>query len=165
MLTEFGASDDVGYLQDMVARADRFMVPWLEWAYCGCGDPTTTGPGTKQAIVVDPSKPPRGSNVVHSTLRALVEPYPQVVAGTPHSWSFDRASGTFKLSFSTQRTSGRGRFAAGSVSEIAAPALVYGGRYSVRVRGAKVISARRSTVLRIASLRGAANVSVTVTRR
>jgi endoglycosylceramidase len=149
----------------MVARADRFMVPWLEWAYCGCGDPTTTGPGTKQAIVIDPHKPPRGSNVVHSTLGALVEPYPQVVAGTPRSWSFDRASATFKLSFSTQRTSGRGRFASGSVSEIAVPALVYGGRYAVRVRGGKVISARRSSLLRIASARGAANVSVTVTRR
>ena len=45
METEFGATNNVGYLEDMVARADRFRVPWLEWAYCGCGDPTTTRTG------------------------------------------------------------------------------------------------------------------------
>ncbi|HUO70388.1 MAG TPA: hypothetical protein VMU39_06395, partial [Solirubrobacteraceae bacterium] len=60
------------FLEGELARADRFMVPWLEWAYCGCEDPTTTGPGTKQAILIDPSKPPRGSNLVRATLGALV---------------------------------------------------------------------------------------------
>ena len=54
METEFGATDDTAYLDDMVQRGDRYMVPWLEWAYCGCNDPTTSGPGAKQAIVLDP---------------------------------------------------------------------------------------------------------------
>jgi endoglycosylceramidase len=87
LLTEFGATDNAPYLRDVVARSDRLMVPWIEWAYCGCSDPTTTGPGTKQAIVVDPAKPPTGSNVVLGTLRALVEPYPQLIAGTPRGWA------------------------------------------------------------------------------
>ena len=64
----------------MVARSDHFMVPWLEWAYCGCHDPT--GAGDNEAIVLDPSKPPFGSNVVRSTLRLLVEPRRSVGAGT-----------------------------------------------------------------------------------
>ena len=93
MLTEFGATNAVGDLSGMVARADRFMVPWLEWAYCGCQDPTTSGPGNLQAIVIDPRRTPAGSNLELPTLRALVEPYPQVIAGTPRSWRFDRSHG------------------------------------------------------------------------
>ena len=162
--TEFGATNNAAFLEDMVARADRFMVPWLEWAYCGCGDPTTTGPGTKQAIVVDPSKPPTGSNLVASTLSALVEPYPQVVAGTPRSWSFDRATGTFRLSFSTARASGHGRFPAGTVTEISTPPLVYGRGYAARVTGGAIVSARGASLLRVASCAGAGSVSVTVSR-
>jgi endoglycosylceramidase len=126
METEFGATSNAAYLEDMVSRADRFMVPWLEWAYCGCSDPTTTGGagGDKQAIVVDPHRSPRGANLVAGTLNALVEPYPQVIAGTPRSWSFNRGSKTLQLSFSTSRVSGRGRFRAGSVSEISTPVPV-----------------------------------------
>lgn len=114
--------------------------------------------------MVDPHKPPRGSNVERSTLRALVEPYPQVIAGTPRSWSFDRATDTFRLSFSTRRAGTTRRFASGSITRIATPAIVYGGRYAVRLRGGKVISPRRAPVLEVASVRGAGDVSVTVTR-
>ena len=46
--------------------------------------------------MIDPSKPPVGSNLELPTLRALVEPYPQLVAGTPTGWSFTRASRTFQ---------------------------------------------------------------------
>ena len=162
--TEFGATGNAAFLQDMVARADRFMVPWFEWAYCGCNDPTTTGPGTKQAIVVDPNRPPAGSNLVRPTLAALVEPYPQVIAGTPRAWSFDRATGVFRLSFSTARTSGHGRFRPGAVTEISTPSLVYGGRYVARVSGGAIVSARGASLLRVASCPGAGAVSVTVSR-
>jgi endoglycosylceramidase len=163
METEFGATDDIPYLDEMVARADRFMVPWLEWAYCGCSDPTTSGPGAKQAIVIDPSKPPVGSNLELSTLRALVEPYPQVIAGTPRAWSFARASRTFRLRYSTVRAGGRSRFRSGAVTKIAAPGLVYGGRYFVSVEGGYAVSRRGAATLRIASCRNAGTVTVTLT--
>jgi hypothetical protein len=55
--------DDAAFLASIgfdTVRVGVILVPWLEWAYCGCSDPTTTGPGTKQAIVVDPREPPRG---------------------------------------------------------------------------------------------------------
>jgi endoglycosylceramidase len=162
METEFGATDDIPYLEEMVARGDRFMVPWLEWAYCGCQDPTTSGPGNKQAIVIDPAKPPTGTNLETATLRALVEPYPQVVAGTPEAWSFMRSTRTFKLDYSTTRAGGSHRFKAGSLTDITAPALVYGGHYAASVIGGVPVSKRGATTLQIASCPGAHHVSVTL---
>jgi endoglycosylceramidase len=162
MATEFGATDNTAYLDEMVDRADRFMVPWLEWAYCGCTDPTTSGPGNKQAIVIDPAKPPTGANLETATLRALVEPYPQVVAGTPLSWGYTRSTRAFALKYSTTRASGSHRFESGSLTEIAAPALVYSGHYAARVIGGVAVSKRGATTLRIASCPGAHSVSVTL---
>ena len=163
METEFGATTDVPYLQDMVDRADRLRVPWLEWAYCGCGDPTTSGPGAKQAIVIDPRRPPAGRNLQLATLRALVEPYPQVISGTPRRWSYDRQSRTFRLSLDTARAGGGGRFPAGSVTEVAAPALVYGHRYGVAVSGGRPTSAAGASLLQIASCPGSDALTVTLT--
>jgi endoglycosylceramidase len=163
MLTEFGATNLVGDLTGMTARADRFMVPWLEWAYCGCNDPTTSGPGNLQAIVIDPAKAPAGSNLELPTLRALVEPYPQVIAGTPRSWSFDRARRRFTLAYATARARGGSRFGFDSLTEIAAPALVYGGRYAVRVTGGGVVSAVGASTVVIGACRGARRITVTVT--
>lgn len=163
LLSEFGATNAVGDLSGMVARSDSAMTPWLEWAYCGCRDPTTTGPGTREAIVIDPSKPPRGPNLEPSTLRALVEPYPQLISGTPEAWAFDRTSATFRLVYATARPGRQGAFPAGSVTEIAAPALVYPRGYGVRVRGGQVVSARGTSVLEIAACQGARHIAVTIT--
>jgi endoglycosylceramidase len=161
--TEFGATDNTAYLDEMVARADRFMVPWLEWAYCGCSDPTTTGPGTKQAIVLDPNKPPTGSNLAEPTLHSLVEPYPQVVAGTPQSWSFDRTNTSFALTYSTARAGGGRPFGTRARTEIATPPLVYAGHYAVDVTGGSIISKPGAGTLTVAACKGAATVKVAVT--
>jgi endoglycosylceramidase len=165
LMTEFGATQSSAYLDDMVARADRNMVPWNEWAYCGCHDPTTTGPGSTEAIVLNPANPPRGGNLVMSTLHALVEPYPQVVAGTPVSWGYNRTTRAFTALWSTRRASGHGRFGVGSVSDIAAPKLDYPHGYRVRVTGARVVSRPGAAVLLVATSHGARRVEVTVTPR
>ena len=149
----------------MVARADVDMVPWLEWAYCGCEDPTTAGPGAKQAIVINPLMPPAGSNLVLPTLQALVEPYPQVIAGTPLAWGFNRAGASFLLHYTTARAGGRGRLAAGALTEIATPSLVYAGRYAADVTGGAVVSRPGAPLLQIASCPGASDITVTVTPR
>ncbi len=162
MMTEFGATNLVGDLEGMVARADANMVPWLEWAYCGCRDPTTTGPGNEQAIVIDPSKPPTGANLVDPTLHALAEPYPQVVAGTPSSWSYNRTANTFKLGFSTSRPAGSGRFGTGSLSEIAAPPLDYPAGYAAAAAGAAIVSPAGAGTLQLAQCPTATQVSLTV---
>ncbi len=162
MMTEFGSTTDVSYLQDMLKRADSDMVPWLEWSYCACQSPTDTG---QPGIIADPRKPPSGSNLIPGTLSALVEPYPQVIAGTPSPWSFDRTSRTFTLNYSAARASGRGRFGAGSLTEIATPALVYGGHYGVRATGAAIVSRPGAGVLVLAACRGARAIGVTVSPR
>jgi endoglycosylceramidase len=159
LMTEFGSTSDAAYLADMLARADRTMVPWLEWSYCRCGSPTDTG---EPGIVIDPRKPPRGSNLVLGTLRALVEPYPQVIAGTPLSWGFDAGTRTFTLRYETTRADGARRFGPGAVTEIATPRLVYGGRYGVRAEGGAVAVRHGGSLLEIAACPGAETIAVTV---
>jgi endoglycosylceramidase len=163
LMTEFGATNSASDLTSMLALADARMIPWLEWAYCGCADPTTSGPGTVQAIVIDPHEPPVPSNREAGTLAALVEPYPHLIAGTPLSWSYDRSSRSFTLRYSTSRVSGRGRFKAGSRTEIATPRLVYpGGRYIVRVSGGVVSSRPMSRNLTVESCPRRRQITVVV---
>jgi len=152
LLTEFGATDAKSVLTPMVERADRNMVSWTEWHYCGCDDPTTSGPGAKQAIVLDPAKPPAGDNLKAVTLDQLVRPYPQVVAGTPESWSY--ADGTFRARWTARK----------GVSEIALPARVYPKGYAAQVQGASITSAKGARVLRVQACNGAPEVAVTVSR-
>jgi len=150
LLTEFGATDAASVLKPMLQRADRTTVSWVEWHYCGCDDPTTSGPGDQQAIVLDPSRPPTGDNVKTVTLDQLVRPYPQVVAGTPESWSY--ADGTFKARW----TAGKGS------SEIVLPARVYPKGYAAQIQGGSITSAPGDRLLRVTAC--APEVAVTVTR-
>jgi hypothetical protein len=146
----------------VLERADRAMVGWQEWHYCGCADPTTSGPGDKQAIVRDPSKPPAGDNLVKGTLDTIARPYPQVVAGTPESWSFEPDKHVFDFAYSTKRADGSGSFPAGSETEVAAPPRQYGGGYAVAVQGGTVASKPGAAVLRVAACTGVDRVSLSV---
>jgi endoglycosylceramidase len=161
-MTEYGAGTDSGALDQMVSLGDQFMVPWTEWAYCTCRDPTGA---PNEGMVLDPRKPKRGANLVHSILHSLVEPYPQLVAGTPTSWGFNRSTKSFRLAYSTRRASGQGRFPAGSITEIAAPGLVYRRGYSVQVRGGAIASRHGVGVLEVASCRRAKTIRVSISLR
>jgi endoglycosylceramidase len=146
MLSEFGATDDTSILERIAGYADRHMTSWQEWHYCGCDDPTTqAGPGDVQAIVKDPHKPPRGSNVFWGKLRALARPYPQAIAGTPIRWSFDPKTRRFELIYTTQRAAGKGRFIA-SISKVFVPRLQYpqGFRAKVDYNGEPVVPIKTS---------------------
>ncbi|HWV83919.1 MAG TPA: cellulase family glycosylhydrolase [Capillimicrobium sp.] len=155
LLTEFGATDDAAVLDDMADRADRFMVGWQEWHYCGCDDPTTTGPGDEQALVLDPARPPRGANLKQPTLDTLARAYPQVVAGTPIAYGFDRATRRMTLRYRPAR----------GVTEIATPRRQYPRGYRVTVRGARVRSRANANVLRLVARPRAREVRVSVTPR
>jgi endoglycosylceramidase len=159
LLTEFGATTDLPNISEMVGLADRYRMGWLEWAYTG-NDKTSASPDG-QALVLDPSRPPTGDNVLTGKLKALAEPYPQVVAGTPTSWSF--ANGVFRLAYSTARADGAGGFGAGAQTQIAVPAVQFPDGYRVAVSGAAVTSAPDAPVLRLSALAGADSVLVTVT--
>jgi endoglycosylceramidase len=166
LLTEFGATTDQTTLRAVVDRAMRHRTGWQFWAYCGCDDPTTTGPGETQALVYDPARPPTGANVDWAKLQALAVPHPTRVAGTPLRYRFDRDTRTFRLLYSTLRAAGLpGRFRAGSRTTAAVPRLQYPTGYRARVDGAQVLSQPNAQVLRLALLPGASKVRLTLLPR
>lgn len=165
LLTEFGATDNLTTLQDMVARAAKHRIGWQYWAYCGCSDPTTTGAGDSQALVLDPRQPPTGSNVKEAKLKALAVPHPTAVAGTPTSYDFDRATGVFTLKYSSSKAGGTGSFAAESRTTVAVPRIQYPGGYTVTATGATVASATDAPQLVLALKPGVTQVQVTVKKR
>jgi endoglycosylceramidase len=159
LLTEFGATNDLANVTEVISLADKYQLGWLEWAYSG-NDKTSSSPNG-QALVLDPSQPPTGANVLTGKLKTLAEPYPQAVAGTPTAWSF--SAGTFRLSYTTARADGHGRFPAGAETDVAVPAIQFPAGYQVTVTGAHVVSAQGATQLQLVSNAGATSVQVTVT--
>jgi endoglycosylceramidase len=162
--TELGASDTTRNWLPYIAAADRHMVGWAYWAYCGCSDPTGSVPPDLEALVLDPTRPPRGANLKRAKLRILARPYPALVSGTPRSFRFRPASRTFTLRYSTRRAGRRTRFEPGSITEIAVPRVQYRHGYRVRLVGARVVSRARARVLRLKTCSGARDVALRVTR-
>ena len=76
LLTEFGATEDPASLDADGRARRRNMIGWQDWHYCGCDDPTTSGPGDTQAIVLDPAKPPAGDNLDTGKLDAALAAVP-----------------------------------------------------------------------------------------
>jgi endoglycosylceramidase len=159
LLTEFGATNDLGNLAEMTALADKQRLGWLEWAYTG-NDITSSSPNG-QALVLDPSQPPTGANVLTDKLKVLAEPYPQAVSGTPKPWTF--TNGVLTFSYSTVKPANPlAFFPTGSLTDISTPAIEYPNGYTVTVSGGTVVSASNAAVLRIASKPFATTVTITV---
>ena len=166
LLTEFGATSDTATLRGVVALAMKHRVGWQYWAYCGCDDPTTTGAGSKQALVLDPAKPPRGGNVEWAKLRALAVPHPTRVAGTPTSYSFDPTTRVFRLRYTAARAGSLpGRFAAGSRTTVAVPRIQYPHGYRVTAARARVVSRPNASTLVLALRPGGREVEVVLVPR
>lgn len=162
LLTEFGASDDYQDLGRVVGLADANQLSWIEWSYCGCGDPTGTIPPSIEALVYKPGQPGTGKNVNQAKLEVLAEPYPRVVAGTPTSYTFDRSTKAFELVYSTRAPDGD-QFGSGACTAIEIPSVQYPTGYQVAVVGAQVLSKANAGVLEVGSLVGSTTISVTVT--
>jgi endoglycosylceramidase len=161
LMDEWGATNSASDLQTMVSLADQHMVPWMEWEYCWCNE---GGPGTHnpQGMIYDEEKSPSGENLNSVVQAALVEPYPQLVSGTPRSWGFDRPSRTFSFRYSTEAASGTRAFRPGSLTRISTPRLSYPNGYAVQVSGGRPLSKPGASITRVASCPGASEVAVTV---
>ncbi len=159
--SEFGATDDPDVLRWSTELADEHMVSWLEWAYCGCDDPTGSIPPAIEGLVRDPSKPPRGRNVKHWKLKLLDRPYPQAVAGTPTDFGFDPGSGVFHLDYRAKGPDG-GHLSRRLNTRVYLPRSQYPNGYRAAVRGARSVSGRGSRYLLLRRDRGARRVHVTV---
>jgi len=158
-MTEFGATDNLSKIVDAMQPANRHLIDWTEWTFTGQGL-LTKSTAAGQALVYNPQDPPVGANVDTAKLETLAQPYPQVISGTPHSWSFD--DGTFAFSYSTDKVDGAGSFAAGSPTTISVPAVEFPNGYQVSVTGGQVVSAPDAPELIVASDPGATTVDVTV---
>ncbi|GAA1914491.1 cellulase family glycosylhydrolase [Nocardioides marmoribigeumensis] len=166
LLTEFGATTDQPTLRGMVQRAAAHLTGWQYWAYCGCDDPTTTGPGATQALVLDPAEAPRGKNVDWAKMRALVVPHPAVVAGTPLTDRYDRATRRLVVTWRPAKAGAlKGRFRHGSRTVVSTPAYVYPKGYRVTVTGGRVVSDANAARLVVAQRAGVTRVRVVVTPR
>jgi endoglycosylceramidase len=159
-MTEFGATSDQTAIAAPMQGADGNLIGWTEWAYSSQGDITTSAsPPSSESLVFNPELPPTGTNVNTANLDTLAEPYPQLVSGTPDSYSFD--NGTFQFSYSTAEPDGLGSFPAGSQTTISVPSVEFPDGYQVSVTGGEVMSAPNAAELVIASS-GASTVTVTV---
>jgi endoglycosylceramidase len=160
LLSEFGATDDLSDLRRLVADADSNQVSWIEWAYCGCGDPTGTIPPSIEGLVSNARLAGIGSNVDEAKLAVLAEPYPRLTSGTPSSYSFDPNTHIFTFRFSTRSPSGR-EFGAGSCSAVVLPPFQFPHGYVVTATGATVTSKHDAGLLTV-SQTGSSPHAVTV---
>lgn len=159
LMTEFGAdSQDAAEFHEVIGLADAHNLPWMEWSYCNCGGPTES---SAEALVANPKKAPRSRNLNHRALRLLDEPYLQLIAGTPHSSSYDATTRTFTAHYATTRAGG-GRFPAGTPTVGYVPPLQYPHGYRVRVTGAHLTSPPGSARLTLVTNPGARHVTVTI---
>ena len=158
LMTEFGATNVAGRLEHLLSLAEASMVPWLDWAFCTCGDPTGNA---DEGLVKDLSAPLTGENIEAGTLHALVEPYPQVVAGIPELWHFNRSTRRFTFTYDTEKARG-GDFRRGAVTEIAVPREAYPSGYTANAKGATIISALGAPAVELAQTGKAEQVSVTI---
>ncbi|WP_410555848.1 cellulase family glycosylhydrolase [Actinomadura fulvescens] len=151
ILSEFGATPNPRELSYVVRLADSRQLPWLEWTYCRCKDPTDGG--TVEGLIYDLTKPRSGANVNTTALNALEEPYPQAVAGTPTNYGFDPQTKSFTLTYTP-----KGR----AETVVFASPLHYPNGYQVTVTGADVTSAPGATLLKLRAERGASTVHLTL---
>jgi endoglycosylceramidase len=162
MMTEFGATDDDQDVGRVMSTADANQLPWIEWSYCGCDDPTGSIPPRAEALVYDPARPGTGDNVDLAKLKVLAEPYPRVVSGTPRAYTFDQATEAFRLSYSTTAPDGH-RFGAGACTAVVVPSVQYPRGYRVTVDGGRVLSTPGAGVVEVGSTGSSGTVTVTVT--
>ena len=156
LITEFGASDDLPDIADVVNQADTLLTGWQYWSYKNWGDPTTESQtsGGQGMFTKDEDL----STVKLDKLKILERTYPQFTAGTPLALSFDPVTGDFSYRYTPKAASGP--------TEIYVPvALHYPNGYDVTVTGATVTSAVNTTRLVLENVVGAEEVRVQVKAR
>jgi endoglycosylceramidase len=148
LLTEFGASDDLGDIGRVTGLADQHLTGWTYWAYKTFGD--ATGSSSESLFSNDSDL----SSLKPAKAALLIRPYAQAIAGTPQAMNFDTATKVFGLSYAPR--------AATAPTEIFVPARQYPQGYRVSVQGGHVTSPAGATLLRIANDSGAAQVLVRI---
>ncbi len=146
-MSEFGATTSEPLMERLTKIADELQLGWTYWQWKYYDDPT--GSSAEALVESDGSLSP--------SVHALSRVYPQAVAGTPVSFSFDPRTREFHL-FYVPATGIH------APTVIAVPtSLVYPHGYQVTVEGGVVRSAPGADRLAVTNTDGAATVSVTIT--
>jgi Glycoside hydrolase family 5 C-terminal domain len=154
LVTEFGASDELGDIGRVAALADQNMVGWTYWHYGSWSDPTGN-PSAEGMFAGDLQRP---GTLKQAKADVLIRTYPQAIAGTPVSYSFDPATKAFTLAFDADPS-------IDAPTQIFVPvARHYGGHYAVSVSGpASVTSLPDAPLLTLVDT-GSGRVTVRVTK-
>jgi endoglycosylceramidase len=148
-VSEFGATSNPTLLDLLTSEGDSSLVGWSYWAWKYYGDPT----GSADEALVLPNGHLRG------TARVLARAYPEAIAGTPVSMSFDFRSGTFDLAYVPNH-------AVDAPSVIFVPTGInYPNGYCVRVNGGTVTSRAGTELVRVRNAPSSESVSVSITSR
>jgi endoglycosylceramidase len=150
LMDEFGGGPNVRSATRSVDLADGLDLSWSYWAAFESHDPTGAG---HEGLLDEITRRP-----VAAKARALDAPYPAATAGRPGQFSFRRGGRLFTYTYSPQP-------GLAAATEIVLPTYTYPSGYRVRVLGARVVSARNSSVLKLRTRPGAGTVKVTVRPR
>ncbi|MGH2858785.1 MAG: cellulase family glycosylhydrolase, partial [Solirubrobacteraceae bacterium] len=151
IMDEFGASGNVPQATATVSDAERLHLSWAYWSAFQLHDPTA-GDAT-EALIDDQTRVP-----YRGLATATAVPYQWAVAGTPGPQSFDRATRTFRCSYTVDAS-------VHAPTEVELPAYTYPDGYAASVRGAAIESAPDAPLLLLRALPGARTVSLTVRPR
>ncbi|HEY1466030.1 MAG TPA: cellulase family glycosylhydrolase, partial [Acidimicrobiales bacterium] len=145
-MSEFGATNDNDLMGLLTANADQLQLGWTYWAWKYYNDPTGS---SDEALVT-------ATGALAPTAPSLSRAYPQAVAGTPVSFSFDPKHGEFHL-FYVPKT------------HVTAPTVVfipvavhYPKGYCAQVAGGTIISGPNATHLVIVNQPSATSVTVSI---
>jgi endoglycosylceramidase len=147
IMSEFGAGDDLADLARLTSIADEHLTGWMYWQYKHWADPTG---GTNEGLYRVDAKP---STVKRAKLAVLVHPYPQAIAGTPTSMSWNAKSKVLRFSYTPRRATGQ--------TDVFLPALTCKHGCAVKVSGGKVVR-RTARHAYISARRGVGTVAVTI---
>lgn len=146
-MSEFGATTSEPLMERLTKIADELQLGWTYWQWKYYDDPT----GSSAEALVE------ANGSLSPTVRALSRVYPQAVAGTPVSFSFDPGTKEFHLFYVPKA-------GIDAPTVIAVPtSLVYPHGYQVSVVGGAVRSAPGARRVAVTNADGAATVAVTIT--
>ena len=150
LITEFGATNDPVPIRRLLDGFDARGLSWAFWAY-------------NENLIADRTRP-ASLEALRSpaAFRALVQPYPMALTGTPGSAHFDAATRAYTLSYSSTGPRRR-HYPWGLDSVVSVPKLQYPEGYTARVAGARITSRPCADKLTLRTWPWARGVSVTLT--